>query len=618
MTAKRTGFFISSITVTGPNLPPAFMDFVDGLNIVSGASDTGKSYLCNLIDFVFGAKDKPRSIQAAKGYTRVSAKLRSRDGRAFAIDRALAGGNVTISELDPNTNAVRSERLASWKHVADDDSTLSAFLLRLSGIDAVKVRKNAKGETRNISFRDIAFLTVIDETRIISESPPHLSETRPLRTAEGEVLRLLVTGRHASLPALAAKATPRNAKAQLEIIDALISETESAFGSMDVLPDAVSAELATLENARAASLQLYEESRLEMSRAEDERAAITRKLRTAESRLAVLETMTLRFDLLEKHYTSDIERLTATREASSFLSLMPPEACPVCGAPPEAHRAEEMASHFTLDKVQQAADAEINKVDALRRDLLRVLAELSAESIEIAALRASYRGELQAREQAIENDLRPRARASAEQLEESRGRRDKLVQATMLVERLTSLRLVAAPLRARVNAGKVAASPAMLPTTGEMDQLASEIETVLATWKFPDVGRVVFSDEQQDLVIGGQERASHGKGVRALTCSAFIVGLLSHCSKRVLPHPGFLVLDSPLVAYKDPDQQGSESAKIRAAGVKDAFYRALAVFGATGQVIVLENEDPPYGITEPVIHYHFTKNSTGRYGFFPR
>jgi hypothetical protein len=143
------------------------------------------------------------------------------------------------------------------------------------------------------------------------------------------------------------------------------------------------------------------------------------------------------------------------------------------------------------------------------------------------------------------------------------------------------------------------------------------VQEILSAWHYPEHGRVVFSEDNQDIVIGGQERVSHGKGVRALTCAAFITGILRYCRKGDLPHPGLVVLDSPLVAYKDPDTSGSESARLRHAGVKDAFFRTLADGLCPGQVIVLENEDPPSDVSIRIEHYHFSKTDTGRYGLFP-
>ena len=97
----------------------------------------------------------------------------------------------------------------------------------------------------------------------------------------------------------------------------------------------------------------------------------------------------------------------------------------------------------------------------------------------------------------------------------------------------------------------------------DREKLAQTVEALLLEWNYPDVGRAVFSEAEQDLVIGNQLRTSHGKGVRALTCAAFIIGLMRHCLEHDHAYPSLVVLDSPLVANEkaDFDEKASGSGK---------------------------------------------------------
>jgi hypothetical protein len=147
-----------------------------------------------------------------------------------------------------------------------------------------------------------------------------------------------------------------------------------------------------------------------------------------------------------------------------------------------------------------------------------------------------------------------------------------------------------------------------------MDGFAQTVEAILKAWKYPYTGRVVFSESNQDLVIGEHTRSSHGKGVRALTCAAFVLGIMRHCSSKGLSHPYVSILDSPLVAYQEPDSDG-EAKSLKQAGVKDAFYSSLASGVAGGQVIIFENEDPGSSVTGQFKKHHFTGTTVGRRGF---
>lgn len=82
-----------------------------------------------------------------------------------------------------------------------------------------------------------------------------------------------------------------------------------------------------------------------------------------------------------------------------------------------------------------------------------------------------------------------------------------------------------------------------------------------------------------------------------------------------MPHPGFLVVDSPLVVYRQADDDSDPKDKGFSTDVKEAFYRSLST--AKGiQVIICENDDPPADLSANIIH--FTKTNEGRYGFIPR
>jgi hypothetical protein len=105
----------------------------------------------------------------------------------------------------------------------------------------------------------------------------------------------------------------------------------------------------------------------------------------------------------------------------------------------------------------------------------------------------------------------------------------------------------------------------------------------------------VYDTEGEDIVISGKARKDDGKGYRAITYAAFMVGVLRQANQKHRRHPGFIVMDSPLVTYREPDENMGD-----------------------GQVIVLENEEPPEDLRNSIAYTAFTKNrNTGRYGLFP-
>ena len=610
-----SGFFLERLKVQGPGKPDAVLDFIDGLNVVAGASDTGKSYAVSCLDYLFGASKPPRTIAAARGYDTLMVTLTERaSGHRFEIERTLAGGEVVVRQLGPNGETIETKTVGA-KHDGDNAETLSGHLLTWCGLWGKQLRKNAKGERRTLSFRDLAFLIVVDEERIIAERPPHLSGQPQDRTLEGDALRLLATGEESGrvITPLSAKELAGQ-KAKGDLVDEMLSEALTEFTKLGIDEAALPAELERLESSRKVALSDYDIARQSTVELEGKLSTLGIALRDVQSRAAVVEGLRQRFDLLEEHYQSDGKRLEAIQETGRLLDALPSKACPVCGAPPAEHRTLACAQVYRIEDVQLAASKEQDKITALRSDLQRVQDQLATEAAELDGNRKELTEIMEATKRRIEQELMPRIRQSSDSLQAQTDQRDTALRARAAVDQITLLRRRAEELKV-TKGGEKTARIASSVSTADMEKFALSVEALLREWNYPDVGRTVFSEENQDLVIGDQLRTSHGKGVRALTCAAFIIGLMRHCREQGHPHPSLVILDSPLVAYEeaDPDE---ETVRIRQAGVKEAFYRTLAAGGGKGQVIVFENDDPPADM-QGIRWHHFTKSKIGRYGFFP-
>ena len=149
------------------------------------------------------------------------------------------------------------------------------------------------------------------------------------------------------------------------------------------------------------------------------------------------------------------------------------------------------------------------------------------------------------------------------------------------------------------------------------------VQAVLRAWRFPGDPTVSFDGKTHDILLDGNNRRSNGKGVRALMNSAFKVGVLMHCRAGNLPHPGIVVLDSPLVSYRDPhtSKHGELSADEQAlsqTGLKESFYRHLLGLSLDAQFLVVENDAPSLdlGPACAVTAFTGTSSSTGRRGLF--
>lgn len=56
------------LAFTGPDAAGAGLSFDDGLNILYGASNTGKSFAVEALNFMFGGSKPPETIEEAAPY----------------------------------------------------------------------------------------------------------------------------------------------------------------------------------------------------------------------------------------------------------------------------------------------------------------------------------------------------------------------------------------------------------------------------------------------------------------------------------------------------------------------------------------------------------------------
>lgn len=92
----------------------------------------------------------------------------------------------------------------------------------------------------------------------------------------------------------------------------------------------------------------------------------------------------------------------------------------------------------------------------------------------------------------------------------------------------------------------------------QYDAYCSSIESVLKSWGFPGEINLSFDNDTLDLYINEKSRSDWGKGYRAFIMSAMVVGLMRYCCENDRPHPGFVIIDSPLVSLKERKKVSDE------------------------------------------------------------
>lgn len=603
---------IKGFSFLGSGKPCASLEFKRGVNVVCGASDTGKSFITEALDFLTGGTTELRDIPERVGYDRARIGIETNSG-IFTVERSVSGGNFRCVEELALEDIFKSEgAVLKAKHTHDREDNLSGWLLKNVGLAGKRLRKNAQGVTQSLSFRDLARLTIVQEEEIIKRGSPFLTGQYISKTSEWSALKLLLTGSDDSaIQPDTGSDRETAAEAKIELIEQWIADLRAEIDE-EAEKSEINTQLERLEQTIELQRQKMQQTQDRLESAISIRREILSERESINSRVNEINDLLTRFALLSEHYEIDLERLTAIEESGSLFVHQDTVACPLCGASvTEQHNYD--ACDGAVELVVESAKAEKEKIHKLSSELELTKQDLLAESSYLKGQLSSVDGryikvDTEIRE-AISPDLGT-VRSFFSDLVEKKGEVKKTADVLERIERLEAKKSgIVKQVPSEQEQIRTEISKSVL------DELSLRVENILNAWRFPGSNRTYFDEAARDFVIDGKPRGSRGKGLRAITHAAVTIALLEYCRSKELPHPGFVVLDSPLLAYWKPE--GADD-NLQGMDLKDRFYDYLVTHHSDKQIIVIENEHPSAFSIDKLSLTVFTKNpQQGRYGLFP-
>ncbi len=601
---------ITKIEVKGKEREPAVVKLQKGLNVISGASNTGKSYICQCIQFILGAEKPPKSIEESKGYTSLEVTFEQNDGALFVLKRELAiNADITFIESEIT-------KILKPNHKGKDN--LSAVFLEKAGVgNKVLVTGVESLNHATLTLRIFEKLFLVDENKIITDDSPLGTGQNTEKTLEKSLLKTLLTGNDDSV-VLGLKKD----KESKQSLDTKIANLEDFLRKYfpekqsDVDENKIQKLLSDIELIEA-SIERAESKLDSLLRVGNEgiekRNKLASKSEALSRKLDEDNTVLERFHLLLSKYSSDRERLEANSEAVKYVDSHYVANCPTCGSELDD------ASDISLDLVITSNTSEIKKIDAKVEGLHSTINdienhkncianELALITVELEELESRYDPNIS---KAIQ-ELRSLIRALINNKEGLNVEYSAEIKRGEILQEIGTLQ----------NKHDDITDKYEIPDfTSEVQGLMKEISDILVRWDFPNGHVITYDDDNRDIFIGGKPRGHLGKGYRAICLSAFAIGMMSYLSKAGR-HPGFLVLDSPLTSYKQRDEvqvpfgEEDEQSFIEN-NLIYAFYRDLCDFYNDKQIIVLDNQEPSEDLIDNMKYIHFSGNEdVGRYGFF--
>jgi hypothetical protein len=597
------GFIITELQLQSTSAQPAIVKFERGLNVITGPSNTGKTYIYQCINYMFGGSKPPKPITQAASYQSVTMKLLSNEGERFTLQSDLKGGDFLVYG-DGMPGPVKLAR----KHNPESDVTVSAFLLQLNNLLGKKIRTNAKGKTRTISYRDIVRYLLVEEKRIITDESPIVSGQYTTPTEEKSAFKLILTGQDDRdiIESLSAGEI-KYRKGKIEMLTELVSTNSK---ELNQLADSVEPEERIVRiDADIEGLKLqHDQLKDEFGALDLQRSGLATQLSTVTSQKIYNDEVLIRSTILKQQYSVDSQRLNSTIEASYLLQDNPTleENCPVCATPLGVKNIEP-----ELSAVINACQMEIRKLGSLIQEVNESEAILNQENAGFISRMEDFEKKLVEISEQIDDGVGIKMKAIFEEITNLNGVKANLNRALFLKETIKSFEDQKRMIQSSIpKKDKESRFEDLL--TSNVYELSNRLKTVLEKCNYPDITDVAYSETAGDFVISGEARELAGKGFRAITYAAFMIALQELLFNK--PYSiGPTVLDSPLVTYRKPIAEGEEIPVDLAMD----FYRYLASNAKVDQVIILENEEPPAEIEPLINHIIFTRSSSGRYGFIP-
>ena len=607
---------LTKLILAGENKKDAIINFKGGLNVIAGASDTGKSFAFECIDFALGSSSNPKTVPEMKGYRSVFLEIEDiGQEEIFTLKRNFSEDEkneifIYYSNYQEK-DAAEVEKL-SVTHNAK--KSLSKKLLNCCDCTYKYVMKNTKGDTRAFTFRSFSPLIMINELRITARhSPIYHRDSRgstfatPARTAFKTVISGIDYKKEEK------KENTEIIKAKLkgkieqlsQIIDEIRIENNELIKDTEDINTEKSIEIIELN-------KFIKEKSEEIKKYELDYKEIQTEIEIKNTELKHLLNNNNKFVLLKKNYLSDLERLEFIYDAFDLTQQLVEVECPICHSPMKVNEMEKSDDYY------EALATEKIKIEVQLAELDETIKDLSDEIISkkqrISKLE-NYKEEITDN---LNNNLGPIVAEKVKKVQELMDAQERINLITRNEKRINKYNTEISKWQEKIDStGQEKRKKIEDLPEAYTNELCKEIKFLLQGCDFiGKEGKIKYNNATEDVEVGEKEKASYGKGARAIINSTFLIGIMNYCYKRNLCHTGIVVLDSPLTTYKEKDKKDGDDETITK-GTKEKFYEMLAE-QKNGQIIIFDNEEPSSTVKTKINYLHFSGDSTvGRKGLIP-
>lgn len=583
-------YFIKKLTISGENKTTSYIEFNDGLNIVYGVSDTGKTCILKCIDFVFGSQEN-EPIPKIHGYSNVKLDIVTTNGKV-SLERVIGKNKVNVISTD--------DHVISGTY---DIKELGKNLIGLIGIvDKPMIIKNKRYERAHLTWRSIMHSFVINEDEIIQSEPILITKENTAKTASLSALLYLISAPDFSK--FDEKEDKKIKEVRKKAVEKYIYKEISYLKEQKMLLQK-QLENSDISNTENEIQDLVDELEVIESKITNE-INISKNLLSQiidlKDQIAQFDLLLSRYLNLRTQYNADIKRLSFIVDGENKLDKIPTaEKCPFCNG--ELHLKNDVS-------YIEAANAELNRIILLLKDLdstEKTVIEDKSFAQEKLVLMCNEKNNI---DNFIQTELKPKAL----NLKKSIDCYKRMISIEMALSTFDDLQIKKShdleEILTKEEEKIIEYRPKEHYPSDFEDEIGLILENLLKECQYENYVSSSFSLDDFDVFINSKSKRNFGKGMKAMINSIVAVTFRKYLYEKGEFYSSFIILDSPLVSFEQgvPDE-APESMKM-------ALMNYLMNNQEIGQTIIIENRIPELNYDEKNVTMHnFTKGkSQGRYG----
>lgn len=597
---------IFKLTVSGANKEKGIILFNGESHLIYGPTDTGKSYIVECFRYCLGGRDKPKDIGFSEGYTILSLQIKVNDKQDFTIFRGLDSNEQSVYHgfVDTLPNSENGK-------LKED---LTSLLVKWSNA-AGKLILTKRGVKGNFTAGDIRFLSIFDEIRTL-DNVAFIGSDSNVMTRNSASMALVLSGNDDSEMILPLSMDEINkAKGHATAIEEQISTLKNEIPE-NLVKSELEDSLKKIDSEIKRVNGVVNDLGVELIEIRTQELFLEKEKNRIDNEIIAFSESLSRFHILDKKYSNDISRLEVLKKAAEIVPEFEMKSCPLCSTPLE-RQVNHTNNNVDFSIFCLASESEINKIMSLKSGLLDAIRGIQDELnvlVNEKSILIEMGKDILEKKKNLMKPVEPIDKFGFDLLSE---RKTELSSFIKTLEKIDSLdvRLAEVTKKTKKTKHKIVRDLSVSSTS-----LCQDIFSLLSEWQVPGVDTISFDDKLSDIVINHRQRVSFGKGKRGIFLTAFMICLMERAIKNGYPHSGFLVIDSPVVTYKDPKHSSSDNdEELLDESVKESFYSWLGNKRTLGQIIILENEEPSPLQKRKLKYTEFVgvAGSNGRKGFLP-